>query len=336
MTIKDIAKECGVAVGTVSRVLNNHPDVSDQTREKVLAIVKKHGFVINANAQQLKAQNRKTLVIILKGTSSIFLNSLLEKCLQRIETSPYTARIVVLDENENEAKSAKRIFYEQKPVGFIFLGGNPELYEEDFKTIQVPCVLISNQANNVENGTLSSVSIDSFDASKKLSEFLIKNGHSKIGVIGGDIEKAELSRFRYQGFCAALTESNISFDYKKAYVTSLYSFEGGAKAAKELLAKYPDLTAIFTMSDVMAIGAIRQLKDMGYSVPGDISIVGFDGTSLADFYEPRLTTIKQIQDNLVNQGLDTLLNSIERNSPSVHIVTPFQLIEGASVKKMAT
>jgi len=334
MTIKDIAKECGVAVGTVSRVLNNHPDVSTVTREKVMAVVEKHGFVLNENAKQLKSQNRKTLIIILKGTSSILLNSLLEKCLQRIESSPYTAQIVVLDEYENEAKRAKRIFYEQKPVGFIFLGGNPEEYEEDFKTIQVPCVLISNQANNVEDGTLSSVSVDSFDASHKISEYLIQNGHTKIGVIGGDIEIAELSRFRYQGFCAALNEHGISFDYDKAYVTSKYSFDGGAKAVVELLEKYPDLTAIFTMSDVMAIGAIRQLKDMGYSVPDDISIVGFDGIPLAEYCDPRLTTIRQIQDVLVNQGMDTLLNTIERNSQSIHIVTPFELIEGTSVKNI--
>ena len=84
MTIKDIAKECGCAIGTVSRVLNNHPDVSDKTREKVMAVVEKHGFVLNANAKQLKSQERKNLVIIVKGTSSTLLNSLLEMLQKKL------------------------------------------------------------------------------------------------------------------------------------------------------------------------------------------------------------------------------------------------------------
>ena len=89
MTIKDIAKECGCAVGTVSRVLNNHPDVSDKTREEVMAVVEKHGFVQNANAKQLKTQERKNLAIIVKGTSSTLLNGLLERIQRKLESSIY-------------------------------------------------------------------------------------------------------------------------------------------------------------------------------------------------------------------------------------------------------
>ena len=87
MTIKDIAKECGCAIGTVSRVLNNHPDVSDKTREKVMAVVEKHGFVLNTNAKQLKAQERKNIVIIVKGASSTLLNGLLEKIQKKLAIS---------------------------------------------------------------------------------------------------------------------------------------------------------------------------------------------------------------------------------------------------------
>ena len=87
MTIKDIARESGCALGTVSRVLNNHPDVSEQTRKKVLDVVKKYGFVLNENAKQLKMQNRKTLAIIVKGTANILLNAILEQILKSIEVS---------------------------------------------------------------------------------------------------------------------------------------------------------------------------------------------------------------------------------------------------------
>ena len=89
MTIKDIAKECGCAIGTVSRVLNNHPDVSDKTREKVMTVVEKHGFVLNTNAKQLKAQERKNIVIIVKGASSTLLNGLLEKIQKKFGRSQF-------------------------------------------------------------------------------------------------------------------------------------------------------------------------------------------------------------------------------------------------------
>ena len=332
MTIKDIARECGVAVGTVSRVLNNHPDVSEKTREKVLAVVQKHNFILNTNAKQLKEQNRKTIVVIVKGTSSILLNSLLERIQKRIEPLPYNASVVVLDEYDNEAKAANRIYYELKPVGIIFLGGSPDLFQEDFAKLLVPCVVISNEAQLIEGVRLSSVSTDNFTAAQYSANYLIQNGHEKIGVIGGDLGGSGITQRRYDGFLSAIQRAGLTFDYDTAYVTSKYSFEDGAAAAKRLVEKFPDMTAIFAMSDAMAIGASRQLTDMGYKIPDDISIIGFDGISLAEFYCPRLTTIRQLSDHLVDEGLRILLDSIENNAPPVNKFIPFEFVQGESVK----
>ena len=332
MTIKDIARECGCAVGTVSRVLNNHPDVSDKTREKVLAVVQKHNFILNTNAKQLKEQNRKTIVIIVKGTSSILLNSLLERIQKRIEPLPYNASVVVLDEYDNEAKAANRIYYEQKPVGIIFLGGSPDLFKDDFAKLLVPCVVISNEAQLIDGVSLSSVSTDNFTAAQYSANYLIHNGHEKIGVIGGDLGGSGITQRRYDGFLSALSRAGLTFDYEKAYVTSKYSFEDGAVAARRLLEKFPDLTAIFAMSDAMAIGACRELSDSGYKIPDDISIIGFDGISLGEFYCPRLTTIRQLCDPLVDEGLKILLDSIENNALPVNKYIPFEFVQGESVK----
>ena len=331
MTIKDIAKECGCAVGTVSSVLNNHPDVSDKTREKVLAVLKKHNFILNANAKSLKEQTRRTLVIIVKGTSSILLNSLLERIQKQIEPLPYNASVVVLDEYDNEAKAANRIYYELKPVGIIFLGGNPDLFKEDFARLQIPCVIISNEAEQIDGVKLSSVSTDNYSAAQCSTDYLIKNGHKKIGVIGGDLA-GSIAKRRYDGFVTAVKNAGLSFDYDKAYVTSIYSFEGGAEAVKKLIEKNPDITAIFTMSDAMAIGASRQLIDMGYKVPDDISIIGFDGISLGEFYCPRLTTIRQLTDSLADEGLNILLDCIERQAEPQNKVIPFEFVQGESVR----
>lgn len=333
MTIKDIAKECGCAIGTVSRVLNNHPDVSDKTREKVLAVVEKHGFVLNANAKQLKQQERKNLVIIVKGTSSPLLNGLLEKLQKKLEDLPYIADVVVLDEKDNEGANATRIYYEQKPIGFVFLGGSPARLEGEFEKINIPSVLISNQAEGINNQFLSSVSIDNHLAAKFSAECLIKNGHKKIGVIGGTFDSG-VSKIRYEGFIQAMTEANLPFDFDSFYEASKYSFEGGAEAAKKLVEKHPDLTAIFTMSDAMAIGACRQLRDMGFKVPEDISIIGFDGINLCNYLYPRLTTIRQPEDLLIKEGLKVLLDRIGETVEPCHKLVPFEFMEGESVKKI--
>lgn len=332
MTIKDIAKECGCGVGTVSRVLNNHPDVSGETRAKVMSVVDKYGFVLNKNASLLKSQDSRIIEILVKGTTSPLLNEMLSVVLNRMEGLSYNASVVVLDEYDNEALVANRVYYEHKPQAMIFLGGNPDKYSNDFEKIKIPCVLVSNEASAVSNTILSSVSTDNVAASQYAAEYLIKKGHKKIGVIGGDMESSEITRKRYEGFLNAMKKNGLDFDEKKAYVVSKYSFDGGLAAARQLVKRNPDLTAIFTMADSMAIGACRALMDMGLSVSDDISVIGFDGLPFADFYSPRITTIRQQVERLAADGLQILLNSLERNEPSRHELIPFEFIEGESVK----
>lgn len=333
MTIKDIAKECDCAIGTVSRVLNNHPDVSDKTRQKVMAVVEKYGFFLNTNAKLLKSQERNNLVIIVKGTSSILLTSLLERIQKMLEPLPYTASVVVLDENDDEGLNATRIACEQKPLGIIFLGGSPDKLADDFERVHEPSVLISNQAHTLDSKYVSSVSIDNFEASYFSAKHLIENGHKNIGVIGGALDTG-LSTIRYEGFLKAMAEANLSFDFEKSYEPSKYSFEGGEAAVKNLIKRNPDITAIFTMSDAMAIGACRQLRDMNYSVPERFPIIGFDGISLANYFCPRITTIRQNADELAREGLSVLLDCIEKNANPCHKIIPFEFIKGESVKKI--
>lgn len=334
MTIKDIAKECGCAIGTVSRVLNNHPDVSEKTREKVLSVVNKHNFVLNVNAKQLKAQERKNIVVIVKGTQSPLLTSLLEGIQHKLEPLTYTVEVVVLDENDNEAVNAVRIYFEQKPIGFVFLGGSPDKYPADMEKIKVPCVLISNAAENVNISNLSSIATDNTEASFFATQHLLNNGHTNIGIIGGNIDTSFVTKSRYDGFINAITQAKINFEYEKSYVFSKYSFQGGFEAAEELIKKNPDITAIYAMSDVMAIGACRKLTDMGIKVPEQISLIGFDGIELSSFTSPRLTTILQLKDELVEQGISILLDNIERSGKTIHKLIKFEFVEGESVKKI--
>ncbi len=334
MTIKDIARECGCAVGTVSRVLNNHPDVSEKTRARVMAVVERRGFVVNANAQQLKSQERKNLAILVQGTSSTLLNSLLERILRTLESSSYTASVIILDENDDEGANATRIYFSLKPLGIVFLGGNPDRLGGDFEKVHVPSVLISNSAEVLGSGYISSVSSDNRKAAASSTRLLIKNGHRKIGVIGGSLDSA-LSRDRYDGFLRAMKAAKLPFDQEKSYAVSKYSYDGGFSAAGELMERDPEITAIFTMSDAMAIGAIRKLRDMGKSVPDDISVVGFDGIPMSEFSIPRLATVRQMVDRMADDGLSTLIDKIENGTRPSHNIVPFELVEGESVRDIS-
>lgn len=334
MTIKDIAKESGCAVGTVSRVLNNQEYVSEKTRAKVMEVVNKYNFVLNTNAKALKARGTKTILILVKGTSNILLNSLLETVQKNMENLPYTSKVIVLDEYDNETVEAEKELRENKPMGIIFLGGNPERNREVFPRIKCPCVLITTKADTEEYENLSSVSTDSLEASAMVARHLVEKGHRNIGVIGGDLVSSATSRRRFAGFTQGLEACGISFDKKKAYATSKYSLEGGAKAAEELLEKYEGMTAIFAMSDMQAMGACRKIRDMGYRIPEDISVVGFDGLPITQFYCPKITTVRQNEEELAVQGLRILVDAIENKTGAIHKNIPFEFIEGESVKKI--
>lgn len=333
MTIIDIAKKSGYGVGTVSRVLNNHPNVSETARKKIMQVIEEYDFVVNKNAQLLK-QPSKNILILVKGTSNILLNSILEIIQKEIAKTKYTSSVFVLDEYENEALRALQFYYERRPVGIIFLGGNPQRYGSDFEKINVPCVLVTNQAGNVENENISSVGTDDQGASKEITKFLIDNGHKNIGVIGGNKDNSEITERRYLGFISAMKENSLEFDEATQYITTTYSFEGGAAAAKEFAKKANRPTAIFAMSDAMAIGAIRQFADMGIKVPEDISVVGFDGLPFTQYTCPRLTTIKQFENQLAKKGLDLLLNILEESETYSHDTVPYKLILGETVKKL--
>lgn len=334
MTIKDIAKECGCGLGTVSRALNNKPGVKEETRQRILEVVNKHGFAVNNHAKQLKAQDSNTIAIIIKGPSNFLLTSMLSIIQKKLETLPYNTSVIVIEEEDNEALVANHVFYEEKPLGIIFLGGNPDKYNEYFNKIEIPCVLISNEAEKIENGNLSSVSTDNLLASEYSAKYLMDKGHRKIGIIGGNINTSEITNKRYRGFLKTAKEYGLDFDFEKSYVSAKYSFDGGATAAKKLMKQNPDITAIWTMSDAMAIGAMRALKDMGYKVPEQISVIGFDGLPIASYYTPRLTTIEQQEVELAEKGLELLLKSIEEKAPAAHLLVPFKFIEGESVSSI--
>lgn len=333
VTIKDIARLSGCAVSTVSRALNGHPDVSAETQARVQAVVAQYGFVPNNNARNLKQQASNTIGLIVKGTFNTLFSSMIEQMNTLIKKCGYTGATIYIDEDDvNEVAQAVAFCRDRKPLGLLFLGGSQQNFQNGFAALELPSVLVTTSAQHLCFKNLGSVSTDDRAAAYCAVDYLIQKGHRKIGIVGGSLVKSDTSFLRYEGCVDCFGEHGIDFDPDTSYQKARYSYHSAYKAMGRLLDQSPDLTAVFTMSDVMAIGAIRALRDRGLQVPHDISVIGFDGIELAGYYNPKLATIRQHQELLAQRGVEILLGAIEHGEQPIHELTPFSLELGESVR----
>lgn len=334
MTIKDLAAKTGYAVGTVSRALNNHPNVSEKARETILKAAEESGFQLNMNAKQLKQQYSTTVAVVVKGIGNELFAEMLEIIQKLISQTRYQLSVNYLDEDQNEVQEALRLCREVKPRGIVFLGGNRAAFAEDFGKIEVPCVLVTNDASGFGFDNLSSVSTNSCDAARCAAETLIEMGHRQIVMIGGDLHSSDTSRLRYEGCLQAFREHGIAFDEEKDYQGTRFSFRDGYLATRKLLEEGREFTAIFAAADVMAIGAIRALWEHGRKVPEDVSVMGFDGLQMGEYMLPRLSTVCQDPRELACRSVKILLENIENAQPPRYETVPVRIQLRESVRKV--
>jgi len=334
MTIKDLSRQTGYSVGTISRVLNNQPNVSEKARNVILKAAEECNFQLNANAKQLKQQHGTSLVVISKGISNELFSRMVEALQTRVAQTSYPLVVDYIDESENEVRRALQICREKKPLGILFLGGNRDNFLEDFHRIHVPCVLVTNDASGLPFENLSSVSSNDVLGARMAIDHLVSLGHRKIAVVGGFRKVSDITELRVQGCLDAFRQYGICFDEDKDYISSRFSFADGYRATKELLKQGREFTALFAISDVMAIGAIRALRDAGKRVPEDVSVIGFDGLELGEFTVPRLASVCQNVDAMAQESLNLLLQYIEQNAPSQHKIIPVYLEWRESARKI--
>lgn len=326
MTIKDLAAKTGYAVGTVSRVLNNHPNVSEKARAAILAAVEESGFQLNVNAKQLKQSHATSILVIVKGTGNALFAQMVEDIQNLLSGTRYPLYVDYMHGGDNEVRRAKALIREKKALGVIFLGGNLDNFRADFESLGVPGVLVTNSAEPLGFDKLASVYIDDRKAAANAVETLISLGHKKIAVIGGHRHYSDTSRLRWEGVRDAMSRHGLPIDPDADYATVYFSAEGGCSGATELLDRGREFSAIFAMSDLMAIGAVRALRDRGLRVPGDVSVIGFDGLPLGEYLVPRLTTVDQPGAAMARRSVELLIDAIENGSEAKHEAVPFTLL----------
>lgn len=332
MTIKDIAQLSGYGIGTVSRVMNDQPGVSDKAKETILKVIRESNFEPNENARHLKRRSASSICIIIKGKQNMLFADILERIQNQLSMMDEDAMFEYIDEDGDEVECAIRLIRSRSPKGIMFLGANLSLFDERIQQLNIPCMIVTTDGSTLDSKLISSVSVNDESATYEMICYLIKKGHKNIGIIGGKQHSKQIASKRLDGCLRAFQDYHIPFLTEENYLPSRYTMESGYEAAKELLSKNPDITALFAFSDTLAIGAMRAACDLGLSVPEDLSIAGFDGINMARYSIPRLTTIRQDTEALAVTGVTLLLKHTHYNLAVEHQEVPYDLVEGESVR----
>ena len=339
ITIKDIAKECGVGVSTVSRAINNHPDISEKTKNRILEVIKKNNFIPNNSARNLKLSDTKTIAVLIKGIENQFFQSMIKVFEEEIQNRKYTFILHRVDSNQNEVEVALELIKEKRLNGIVFLGGSFAHQEDKLQEIKIPFVLSTIAiTDNVNKDLYSSVCVDDINESKKIVDYLCENGHRRIAVLASYTTDKSISDLRLEGYKKAFEERNLPIDENliryTSNSTSSYSMENGYNLTKELINSGESFTAIYAISDSMAIGACKALIELGKKIPEDYCIAGFDGLDMSNYYNPSITTIRQPVEEMARETTKILFGLINKESKNQHKVFEGELLKRSSTSKL--
>lgn len=336
MTIKDIARMSGVSITTVSRVLNNRPDVSDESRRRVLDVIESTNYIPNNSARDLVKTKSDAIGLVVRGVSNPFYTDIIHAVESAITERGYTMVMQQIKSGDDEIKRAAIMEREKRLRGVILLGGQFDYTAADVAVLNVPfvCCSYSNQYGTLAQENYSSVSIADKETAYQATRYLIDNGHRRIAALITCPDDRSISQLRYEGYVQALTEAGIALDESLVLCTDTYNIQSACQTMAHALEEGRDFSAVFAISDHMAIGAMRALREHGRAVPGDCSVIAIDGIEVSDYIAPSLTTLCQPMEEMGLHSVKILLDLIEGRSGHRHEILPTVLRPGGSVRRL--
>ncbi len=326
LTLEDIAKLAGVSRSTVSRVINDQPNVRPDVRDRILEIIRQTGYHPNAAARTLASNQSQMLGLVLpRSVSSFFVDPYFPRLTQGIAQAcnlyDYTLSLFLIGTPEDEEKIYPRLARQGLLDGLLIQSGNiGDRLTERLITANIPAVIIGRP---LYSGEVSFVDVDNVASARHATAHLITHGYQRVATIAGDSESA-VSLDRLEGYRQALAEHGIAED-PALIAYGDYTEQGGYEAMKTLLSPMPD--AVFAASDSMAIGAIKAAREYGLKVPDDVAFIGYDDLPVAAKAEPPLTTVHQPIATLGGKAVETLLDLIENGTqPARRIIMDTRLV----------
>lgn len=301
--------------------------------------IAEHNYVPNNSARNLKRTDARTIAVLVKGISNPLFNRMIKIFEEAAQKERYSLVLQHVDDRQDEVDVAIQLEKEKRLRGIVFLGGYFSHSEDKLKQISVPFVLSTIGLLEDENKKkYASVSVDDVKESVKIVDYLISKGHKKIAILTSTEDDESIGRLRLEGYYRALKKHGIEVNpalvkYMNEEVGS-YMMENGYEMAKELLESGEEFTAVYAISDRMAVGACKAIFESGKSVPEDYSVIGFDGLDIAQFYNPSITTLRQPMEEMAEATIQTLLDLIRKKSKNRHVVFDGELVEAQSVREI--
>lgn len=332
ITIREVAKACGVGVSTVSRAINNHPNISDEKKELILKKIEELGYVPNNSARNLKRTGGKAIAVLVKGMTNPFFNVMIKIMEADIIENGYTMVLQHVDPSEDEADVAMELAKEKRLCGIIFLGGIATLTGRRLSDLKIPYVVstITAPIRGVSQKEYSSVSVDDDVEGAKVTSFLLARGRRRIAIFAGAKDDTSVGMLRLNGYKRALQEAGIPFDEELVMYlpeNTEYSYEAGYCAAQKLMEKGIEFDAIFAIADVMAVGALRALSEAKVPVPEKCAVMGFDGIELTRYYTPAISTLAQPIEQMAVETSALLMDVLDGSGGHRHLVFEGKIIE---------
>ncbi|HEX7713646.1 MAG TPA: LacI family DNA-binding transcriptional regulator [Bacillota bacterium] len=330
-TIKDVAVTANVSVATVSRVLNDLPGYSEETRQKVLQAITKLGYEPNALARGLVSKRSHTIGILMPSLSSMVASEILKGIEDTAHRSNQSVIVCNTDNDGKRTLEYLQVLQEKQVDGIIVVSANiiPEYYQK-MMAMRKPVILV---ATKYPQSNLPFIKVDDEKAAYDATSYLIQKGHRIIGMLSGTRTDQIASTPRVKGYERALSDHGIPI--RENYITyGDFSFKSGMICLERLLEATPEITAIFAASDEMAVGVLSQAFKMGIAVPRQLSVIGYDNTQIAEMTTPPLTALSQPFYEMGQSGIAMLLEQIEQGKKMESLIMPHRIAERDTVREI--
>ena len=337
VTINDVANEAGVSKQTVSRVLNDRPDVASETRQRIQEVINRLDYRPSAVARSLINRRSFTLGVVTAGLKYIGPSQTLNGIADKAEELGYALLLVELPSFDTmEVDPVLDGLLARQVDGIIWavqeVGENRKCLQDRLPNLGVPIIFIARGSQE----SLSTVSVDNYKGAKDVTRHLIDQGCQNIGHIAGPQEWWEARR-RKAGWEDALSEAGVQVT-DSHWVAGNWSSRSGSEAFAALLEKYPAMDGVFAANDQMALSVLQVAHQRGIQVPGDLSVVGFDGIPEADYFWPALTTVNQSLHTLGRTAVREIVSMIDarwnkkRFKPESILLQPELIIRESSCR----
>ena len=328
--MKDVAAHAGVSIKTVSRVLNNEPYVQDALREKVRASVEALNYIPSQSARALRGARSYNITLICHRGGSAYTNEIQFGAMVACQQHGYQLSLALMTDLEDLPKEGVRAEFERmrsvyRSDGVILMApySNDAHVVDVLAELAIPTICIGPTAQGHD---ANSVLIDEAAAARELTEHLIGLGHKRIAFIRG-LENQQATHVRYAAFEQAMQDAGLPVDDELVQGGD-FQFEGGFEAGEKLFALGNPPSAVFAANDDMAAGLITAARLAGLSVPEDLSVVGFDDSSVAVRMVPRLTTVRQPIQQFGEEAIVSFVENLGRGGELAanRKVLPYELV----------